>query len=381
MAEQLEREMEQEIPSLTECLTQIGWKHQVKIVCSACGQKLDMTEIAPFAAVCCPRCAGRVVRPVYFGSYVLEDQGRKRDSMTTVFRAYDGKLGRYVSLKILNPEYSASEGTRSRFTKIARLLAAINHPAIIPVYDCGERNGLAYIVSQYAEYGTLKEFLALQTSPLPTEMVLQWGHDLVSGIRKAFSSGLSHGEINPANILVDSEKRVRLTGFGLSELMREAGIRGSEMYAAPEKTAEGIIDEKGDVYSLGILFFRLMTGKEPSAEGGPERGELPQLSGMSREINRKLSDLVRRMVSRLPEERPDLSQILETLDLSMAALESSQKERRRNKISTKLQYDGKMTKTSVGNDGSGNGWKKWAVLIFSLLLLLGLAVFLLLLMQ
>ena len=87
------------------------------------------------------------------------------------------------------------------------------------------------------------------------------------------------------------------------------------------------------------------------------------------------------MVSRLPEERPDLSQILETLDLSMAALESSQKERRRNKISTKLQYDGKMTKTSVGNDGSGNGWKKWAVLIFSLLLLLGLAVFLLLLMQ
>ena len=67
MAEQLEREMEQEIPSLTECLTQIGWKHQVKVVCSACGQKLDMTEIAPFAAVCCPRCAGRVVRPGFCG--------------------------------------------------------------------------------------------------------------------------------------------------------------------------------------------------------------------------------------------------------------------------------------------------------------------------
>ena len=119
MAENLETEVENEIPSLTECLTVIGWGHRVKVACSTCGQKLDMTEIAPFAAVCCPNCSARVVRPVYFGNYILEDLGRKRDSLTTVFRAFDGKLGRYVSLKILNPEYAVSERTRSRFIKIA----------------------------------------------------------------------------------------------------------------------------------------------------------------------------------------------------------------------------------------------------------------------
>ena len=371
MTENAGTEVENEIPSLTECLTEIGWRHSVKISCSACGQRLDMTEIAPFAAVCCPRCSARIVRPVYFGSYVLEDQGRKRDSLTTVFRAFDGKLGRYVSLKILNPEYSASERTRSRFTKIARLLAALNHPAIISIYDCGEQNGLAYIVSQYAEYGTLKEFLALQKGPLPLEMVIQWIHDLVSGVQKAFMSGLSHGEINPTNILVDSEKRVRLTGFGLSELMREAGISESNSYTAPEKIGNSTLDAKGDVYSFGVLFYRLLTGIDPFAERGKGGTPVPP-SKLNREVSRRISDLVSRMISVSPEERPGFTEILETLDSILTGLEAERKDRKRN-FSTKLQYDGKMTKACVGNDGHGGRWKKWVILIFSAVILLCLA--------
>lgn len=376
MAESVDTELENEIPSLTECLTVIGWKHRVKVSCSACGQKLDMTEIAPFAAVCCPNCSARVVRPVYFGNYVLEDLGRKRDSLTTVFRAYDGKLGRYVSLKILNPEYSASERTRSRFTKIARLLAAINHPAIISIYNCGEREGLAYIVSQYAEYGTLKEFLSVQKAPSPVEMVIQWIHELVSGVQKAFSSGLSHGEINPNNILVDSEKRIHLTGFGLSELMREAGIQENDSYTAPEKAANGTIDDKGDVYSLGVLFYCLLTGSEPFT-GRTGHSELVPPSKINREVNREISDLVCRMLKSSPEERPGFAQILEILDFFLTNMEYDRKDRKL-KISTKLQYDGKMTKTAVGNDGHAAGRKKWMFLIFAAVFLFCLAAALLL---
>ncbi len=367
MAENLETEVENEIPSLTECLTVIGWGHRVKVACSTCGQKLDMTEIAPFAAVCCPNCSARVVRPVYFGNYILEDLGRKRDSLTTVFRAFDGKLGRYVSLKILNPEYAVSERTRSRFIKIARFLAAVNHPAIISIYDCGEQNGLAYIVSQYAEYGTLREFLALQKGPLPLEMVVQWIFDLVSGVQKAFSSGLSHGEINPDNILVDSEKRVRLTGFGLSELMREAGIRGDDTYAAPEKITTGLINDKSDVYSFGVLFYRLLTGVDP-ASGTREHGELVPPAKINRMVNRKVSELVCRMLSTYPVERPDFGQILGMLEFFLANMQNSRK-----KTSTKLQYDGKMTKTSVGNDGHAPGGKIRVILIVTIVILVCLA--------
>ena len=376
MTENAGTELENEIPSLTECLTEIGWRHSVKVSCSTCGQRLEMTEIAPFAAVCCPSCSARIVRPVYFGNYVLEDQGRKRDSLTTVFRAFDGKLGRYVSLKILNPEYSASERTRSRFTKIARLLAALNHPAIISIYDCGEQNGLAYIVSQYAEYGTLKEFLALQKGPLPLEMVIQWIHDLVSGVQMAFLSGLSHGEINPTNILVDSEKRVRLTGFGLSELMREAGICENNSYTAPEKIGNSNLDDKGDVYSFGVLFYRLLTGIDPFA-GRAGCGEPLPPSKLNREVSRRISDLVCRMMAVSPEERPGFSEILETLDSCLAGMEAERKDRRRN-FTTKLQYDGKMTNTCVRNDGHGGRGKKRAILILSAVILLCLAAVLLL---
>ena len=350
MAEHAETGVEEEIPSLTERLTEIGWGHRVKVACSACGQKLDMTEIAPFAAVCCPNCSARVVRPVYFGDYVLEDTGRRRDRLTTVFRAYDSKLGRYVSLKILNPEYSASAGARSRFTRIARLLAAVNHPAILSIYNCGELYGLAYIVSQYAEYGTLPEFLALQKEPLPTEMVLGWCCDLASGLQKASASGLSHGEIEPANLLVDSGQRIRLTGFGLAELMREAGFQGSRVYAAPEKIAEGTIHEKSDVYSLGVLLCRLLAGREPSGPGVGKRETPGILSKIGRRAGREVAELVGRMLSASPEERPDFPGILETLSPVLAGLEQERRTRKQ-KISSRLQYHGNGAGTSPGKNG------------------------------
>lgn len=370
-------EMENEIPSLTELLTAIGWGHEVKVSCSVCGQKLDMTDIAPFAVICCPSCASRVVRPVYFGDYVLEEQGRKRDNMTTVFRAFDVKLGRHVAVKILNPEYSIFEEIRSRFTKIAHLLASINHHAIISIYNCGELNGLAYIVSQYAEYGTLKEFLSSHSGPLPPEMAIQWLRDLVSGVQKAFASGISHGEIKPSNILVDSEKRVLLTGFGLYELMREAGICVNDSYTAPEKITEGTIDDKGDIYSLGVLFYRLLTGADPFA-GNRKRDSIVPPVKLNKGISRMVSELICRMLSVHPEERPNYVQILDVLDFFLANMEYDKKERKR-KISTKLQYDGKMTGIGVTNDGSGSGRKKGMILILSAVILVCLAAVVLLL--
>ena len=131
---------------------------KIKIACPGCGQKLDVTEMPPFSHVNCPSCSFELIVPKWFSNYLLEAP-EGAGGMAVVYRALDLALDREVAIKIFDPGLTARGVSPDLFLHEARIAATINHPAVVPIYSCGECDGSAYIVMQYMGGGTLESRL------------------------------------------------------------------------------------------------------------------------------------------------------------------------------------------------------------------------------
>lgn len=203
------------------------------------------------------------------GRYRL-DQEIARGGMATVWRAEDPLLARSVAIKTLDSELGEDEAVRTRFRREAVAAAAVAHPNIVATYDTGEDDGIAYIVMELVEGATLRHAIDLHGA-LPAARAADIGAQVADALAAAHGRGLVHRDIKPSNVLVQLDGRVKVTDFGIAkvtdapheDLTRAGNVMGTARYLAPEQLEGGEVDERADVYSLGLVMYEMLTGQSP----------------------------------------------------------------------------------------------------------------------
>jgi len=207
-------------------------------------------------------------------AYELEDE-IGRGGMSVVFRARDLRLNRPVAIKVLPPELAHDAAIRTRFTREAQMSAQLSHPHIVPIYDVGERDGVAYFVMALVTGGSLATHL-LREPRQPVDEVRRILSEVADALGYAHLRGVIHRDIKPDNILLDRlTGRVMVTDFGIAWAM-EAGARltatgiavGTPTYMSPEQAVgERELDGRSDIYSTGVLGYQMLTGRVPFEAG------------------------------------------------------------------------------------------------------------------
>ncbi len=203
------------------------------------------------------------------GRYRL-DQEIARGGMATVWRAEDPLLARSVAIKTLDPALGEDEALRTRFRREAVAAAAVAHPNIVATYDTGEDDGIAYIVMELVEGATLRHAIDLHGA-LPAARAADIGAQVADALAAAHARGLVHRDIKPSNVLVQLDGRVKVTDFGIAkvtdapheDLTRAGNVMGTARYLAPEQLEGDVVDERADVYSLGLVMYEMLTGQSP----------------------------------------------------------------------------------------------------------------------
>jgi len=227
--------------------------------------------------------------------------------MGAVYKARQPKLDRLVALKILtrghDPKVSDTEFA-ARFQQEARALARISHPDIVAVYDFGEAGGYHYLLMEYVDGLTLRQLL--QTHKLSPEQALAIVPKICEALQFAHERGIVHRDIKPENILLDKQGEVKIADFGIAKILGPeatgAGLTGAKdvigtpHYMAPEQVEKPqTVDHRADIYSLGVVFYEMLTGELPL-------GKFPPPSRMV-QVDVRLDEVVLHALEKSPERR------------------------------------------------------------------------------
>jgi serine/threonine protein kinase len=202
-------------------------------------------------------------------------QGIGRGGMAEVYLAEDHRLDRKVAIKIL-PAAMAQEGDfKARFEREARAAARLQHPHILPVFDYGQQDGLTYLVMPYIAGGSLDQRMKNTRGPLALNQIVQWTEEMASALQFAHDQGIIHRDVKPGNMLMSSGDHLLLSDFGIAKVvdantsLTNTGVTvGSPEYMAPEQ-AGGDADHRSDIYSLGIVVYKMLTGQVPFSASTP----------------------------------------------------------------------------------------------------------------
>lgn len=188
--------------------------------------------------------------------------------MANVYLAHDIILDRDVAVKMLRLDFANDEEFIRRFHREAQSATSLVHPNIVSIYDVGEEQDLYYIVMEFVDGQTLKQYIQ-QHSPLAVVEMLDIMKQLTSAISHAHQNHIIHRDIKPQNILIDHQGNVKITDFGIAMALSATSITqtnsvlGSVHYLSPEQARGGMANKKSDIYSLGIVMFELLTGRLP----------------------------------------------------------------------------------------------------------------------
>ena len=187
--------------------------------------------------------------------------------MAEVYLAEDEELGRKVALKMLNERHARDEQFVERFKREARNAAGLSHPHIVRIYDRGQAEGTYYIAMEYLDGPTLKELL-VRKGPTPPLTAIKFAREILSALAEAHRHEIVHRDIKPHNVIVSPDWNVKVTDFGIARSgasqMTEAGsIVGTAQYLSPEQARGKPVDQRSDLYSLGIVLYEMLTGKVP----------------------------------------------------------------------------------------------------------------------
>ena len=188
--------------------------------------------------------------------------------MADVYKAKDTILNRIVAIKVLRDKLSQDAMALVRFQREASAASRLSHPNVVDIYDVGEYEGMHYIVMEFIRGRTLKELIA-QRGALDVDEAIGIMKQLVSAINHAHENNIIHRDIKPQNVLVKDDGTIKITDFGIAvangsvQLTFNNTVMGSAHYLAPETTQGKEPNEQVDIYSLGIVFYELLTGKVP----------------------------------------------------------------------------------------------------------------------
>lgn len=244
---------------------------------------------------------------------IIEQLGQ--GGMATVFKAYHPNLDRYVAIKVLHPAFKQDPQFLERFQREARVVAKLDHPNIVPVFDYADYNGQSYLVMKFIEGETLKSVLDRQWPG--KEQILSIVQSVGKALTYAHAQGVLHRDVKPSNILITDSGNVYLADFGLAR-MAEAGpstlsgdqLLGTPQYISPEQ-ARGAhdLDDGTDIYSFGIVLYQLAVGRVPYNSDTPFsiiHDHIYTPLPMPRSINDKIpADLERVLLKALAKDRID----------------------------------------------------------------------------
>ena len=249
--------------------------------------------------------------------------------MGAVYKVRQRQLDRVVALKILPPGIGEDPAFADRFAREARAMAKLNHPGIVTIYDFGQADGLYYFIMELVDGVNLR--LLMQNGRVSPREALAIVPQICDALQYAHDKGIVHRDIKPENILLDRQGRVKVADFGLAKLvgrMNEAGIdgvttdtsdltkagkvMGTPNYMAPEQMEHpGKVDHRADIYSLGVVFYQMLTGELPPKPWQPPSRKV--------QIDVRLDEVVLQALEKEPERRYQQAGEVKTAIESIAA--------------------------------------------------------------
>jgi hypothetical protein len=232
--------------------------------------------------------------------------------MGVVYQAEQLSPRRRVALKLLTAT-RPDETDMAAFRREAQLIARLEHPHILPVYDFGQVDGVPYLVMRYLEGGSLADRLRAEAVPL--EAAVRWLRQVADALDFAHHRGVVHKDVKPSNVLLDSAGQAYLTDFGIADSLQAPGQDvplGSAAYMAPEQARGQQVDARADVYALAVMLFELLTGRKPyraeSAMGMLVRhmkDPIPSARAVNAAVPAAVDELIRWGMAKAPADRPD----------------------------------------------------------------------------
>jgi eukaryotic-like serine/threonine-protein kinase len=237
-----------------------------------------------------------------------------------VARAHDPLIDRIVAIKMLRPEFARPE-SRETFLKEARIAGRLTHPSVITLHDIGieESSSTPYLVMEYVDGQPLNRLLAKGSIPYPKACA--WTAEVASALAAAHRTGIIHGDVKPANILITEAGRVKLTDFGMARLASrdslDSSLLGTPAYWCPEQIVGRPQDARSDIFSTGVVLYEMVTGQKPfqgeslQAICGQILSANPlELSYLIPSLPAALDDVVARCLSKNPAERYASAELL-----------------------------------------------------------------------
>lgn len=249
--------------------------------------------------------------------------------MSIVYRARDTKLARSVTVKVLRDEFITDEEFVARFKIEAQAAASLSHPNIVNVYDVGTEYDTYYIVMEYIHGLTLKEIITKE-APFDSKKALGYSLKIASALQHAHKNHIVHRDIKPQNILVTEEGELKVTDFGIAHAATSSTVTmtstaiGSVHYFSPEQARGGYVDEKSDLYSLGIVMYEMVTGRLPF-EGDSSvsialkhiNEDLPAITETNPSISKSIEKIILKATQKRVDQRyPDMDTMI--LDMKKA---------------------------------------------------------------
>lgn len=244
---------------------------------------------------------------------IIESLGE--GGMANVYLAHDLVLDRDVSVKLLRLDLRDDPSTKRRFEREAMAATQLNDPHIVGIYDVGEEHGIQYMVMEYVKGTDLKNYIH-DHYPIPLPQVIDIMEQVLSAVQTAHANGIIHRDLKPQNILIDENKNIKITDFGIAmaasqnSMTQTNSLLGSVHYLSPEQARGSIATPQSDIYSLGIILFELLTGQVPF-EGETAvsialkhfRDEIPSVRRFNPQIPQPLENVVYRATAKHPCDR------------------------------------------------------------------------------
>ncbi len=235
--------------------------------------------------------------------------------MAEVFRASDERLGREVAIKVVLPAFASDAQLLQRFLREARVVASLDHPNILPIYDFGDHEGLPYLVLPLIRGGTLADVLDEHT--LEPARIAGWVRELAQALDAAHAAGVLHRDIKPGNVLVGRDEHLFLADFGIARLSdatrltRTGTVVGTPVYMAPEVASGKPAEAASDLYSLAVMSYEMLAGRAPfegenvlSILHQHATSPVPPITGYRQHLSAGVDRVFEQAMAKHPAERP-----------------------------------------------------------------------------
>ncbi len=232
--------------------------------------------------------------------------------MAVVYRAYDGLMKRTVAVKMLKDEIANDEESVRRFINESKAVAMMSHPNIVNIYDVSVREDLKYIVMEYVEGITLKNYMT-KRGALTLREIISYTEQILTALRHAHSKGIVHRDIKPQNIMLLKDGIVKVTDFGIAKLPNAETVTltdkaiGTVYYISPEQASGQEIDQRSDLYSLGVMMYEMATGVLPFTADSPVSVAMMQINDIAKpllELNSNIPKGLEQIIGIAMEKEP-----------------------------------------------------------------------------